>query len=307
MFKRMIILLVIVLGLAPAAVLAQSATSGEPYDTLIRVNGPVHVRAGETAQGVIVISDNAVIDGTVDFLVVIDGNATITGTVERQVYVVNGAVTLTESARVGEQVLLYKSEAIEEPGATVVGGVHQEWGGFNVGRGVFFGFWLSMTVAVAAAGLLFAAFGARQLRGAATAFTGQVGPTLLTALIIFIAVPAVAVLVMVTGIGIPLGLGILFFLLPALWFLGYLVAGAAVGTAIFKTRAAAVEHPYLPVLLGLLIFQVIALVPFIGGTVAFVAGLVGAGALGYRTWAAFRGTTTGQTATTATPTPMSPA
>lgn len=300
MFKRMIILFVIVLGLAPAAVLAQGPNNEEPYDTLIRVNGPVQVRAGETAQGVVVISDNAVIDGTVDFLVVIDGNATIAGTVERQVYIVNGTVTLKDGARVGEQVLLYKASAVEEAGATVVGGVHNEWGGFNIGRGFFFGFWLSMTVAVAAAGLLFAAFGARQLQDAATTFTARVGPTLLTALIVFIAVPVVAVLVMLTGIGIPLGLGILFFLLPALWFLGYLVAGAAVGTLIYKARAGATERPYLPVLVGLLIFQVIALVPFIGGTVAFFAGLVGAGALVYRAWAAFRGATTGRPVTTPT-------
>jgi hypothetical protein len=94
-------------------------------------------------------------------------------------------------------------------------------------------------------------------------------------------------------------------LLPALWFIGYLVAGAAVGTLIVKTHGGRNDHPYLAVLVGVLIFQVIALVPFVGGTVAFFAGLIGAGALVYRAWATFRGTTTPQ-AIVAPPAPTAP-
>jgi hypothetical protein len=298
MWKRVLILIVVVLGLLPAAVAAQGPGDEDSDDILIRIDGPVHVRAGETAQGVVAISDDALIEGTVEYLVVIDGDATITGRVENQVYVVNGTVTLKEGAWVGEEVLLYRADAIEEAGATVVGGIHEEWGGFTVTRGIWFGFWLSMTVAVVGAGLLFAAFGGRQLRGAAGMVTGEVGPTILTALIVWIAIPIVAVLTMVTVIGIPFGIGVLVFLLPALWFLGYLVAGAAVGTLIVKAKTAeGAEHPYLPVFVGLLILQVIALVPFVGGTVAFFAGLVGAGALVYRAFRAWRGTTAGRPAT----------
>jgi hypothetical protein len=301
MWKRVLILIVVVLGLLPAAVAAQGPGDEDSDDVLIRIDGAIHVRAGETAQSVVVISDNALIEGTVEYLVVIDGDATITGTVENQVYIVNGTVTLKDGARVGEEVLLYNADAVEEAGATVVGGVHEEWGGFNVTRGVWFGFWLSMTVTVVGAGLLFAAFGGGQLRGAAGIMTGEVGPTVLTALIVWIAIPIVAVLAMVTLVGIPFGIGVLVFLLPATWFLGYLVAGTAVGALIVKAKTAGgAEHPYLPVLVGLLVFQVIALVPFIGGTIAFFAGLVGAGALVYRAWLGFRGTTARRAATTPT-------
>lgn len=302
MLRRVLIVFAVLLALLPAAVSAQAPDDDEPFDTLIRVNGPVHVAAGETAQGVVVISDNALIEGTVDFLVVIDGDATISGTVENQVYIVNGTVTLTDGAWVGEEVLLYNADAVEAAGATVGGGIHDEWGGFTITRGVWFGLWLSMTVAVVAAGLLFAAFGGRQLQGAADTVAHQPGPTLLTALILWVAVPVLTVLLMATIVGIPLGIGILVFLLPALWFIGYLVAGAAVGTAIVKARRAGeMEHPYLPVLVGLLIFQVIALIPFIGGTIAFFAGLVGGGALVYRAWTAFRGTTARPMTTPAAP------
>jgi hypothetical protein len=302
MWKRVLFLIVIVLGLLPAAVAAQGPGDEDSNDILIRIDGPVHVRAGETAQGVVVIGDNALIEGTVEHLVVIDGDATIAGRVENQVYIVNGTVTLKEGAWVGEEVLLYRADAVQEAGSTVVDGVHEEWGGFTVTRGIWFGIWVSMTVAVVGAGLLFAAFGGRQLRGAAGMVTGQVGPTLLTALIVWIAIPIVAVLTMVTVIGIPFGIGVLVFLLPALWFLGYLVAGAAVGMPIVKaTTAEGTEHPYLQVFVGLLILQVIALVPFVGGTVAFFAGIVGAGALVYRAFTAWRGTTAGRPATPQVP------
>jgi hypothetical protein len=148
---------------------------------------------------------------------------------------------------------------------------------------------------VIAAGLIFAAFGGRQLQSAAATVTGHLGPTLLTALILWIGVPALAVLLIATVIGIPLSFGILFFLLPALWFIGYLVAGAALGTAILRAGwSEQAEHRYLPVVVGLSVFQIVALIPFMGGMVAFFAGLAGGGALLYQMWTAFRGTTAGR-------------
>lgn len=288
MFKRVLVFLVLLLALAPATLAAQPADDG-PYDTLIRVNGLVHVRAGETAQGVVVIGDDAIIDGNADFLLVIDGNATITGVVEESVIMVNGAVTLMDGARVGKDVLLYRADAVREAGATVAGNVRNEWGGINIGQGFLFWLWASMTVAFVAGGLLFAAFGGRQLAGAAEAATMHPGGTLLTALALWVGVPVITVFLMATVIGIPLGLGVLVFLLPALWFAGYLVAGATLGRIVFRGRETA--NPYLAVTVGLVIFQVIAIIPFAGGTVAFFAGLVGAGALVYRAWAARRGVT----------------
>lgn len=291
MWKIMLVAIVLAIGLLPAAVFAQEG-GDEPDDVQIRINGPIHIGVGQTAEGVVVISDNALIEGTVDYLVVIDGDATITGTVKHTVTLVNGTVTLKDGARVEEDVQLYRADAIQEAGATVGGDIREEWGGFNVGRGFWFGLWLSMTVAVVAAGLLFAAFGGRQLAGAGRTVSGEVGATLLGAVTLWIGVPILAVIAMITVIGIPLGLGILFFLLPALWFAGYLVAGAALGMPILarmQSAGAGDEHPYVAVVLGLVIFQVVALVPFIGGIAAFLAGLVGAGALMARAWSGFRG------------------
>jgi len=151
MIRRIGILVAILLAILPATVAARGPADGETFDTLIRVNGPVHIPAGETAQGVVVVSDDARIEGSIEFLVVIDGDATISGSVQHQVYIVNGTITLMDGARVGEEVLLYKADAVQQAGATVVGGVHDEWGGFTITRGLWFGLWLSMTVAVLAA------------------------------------------------------------------------------------------------------------------------------------------------------------
>jgi hypothetical protein len=306
MWKCFLVALAIAIGLMPAAVFAQEADD-QVDDVLIRINGPIQVRAEEFAEGVVVVGDDAFIEGTVDYLLVINGNATITGTVNRTVTMVNGTVTLKDGARVEEDVQLYRADAVQEAGATVVGDVREEWGGFNVGRGFWLGLWLSMTIAVLAAGLLFAAVGGRQLAGAGRAVSGQVWPTLLGAVVLWVGVPMLAVLAMLTLIGIPLGLGILFFLLPALWFAGYLVAGAALGLLLFARMqgVGTDDHPYVAVTVGLLIFQVVALVPLIGGAVAFVAGLIGAGSLVYRAWTAFRGDTTDQPAI-APPSPAAP-
>jgi len=295
--KRVALLLAFLLALIPFAVSGQTADGAEREDVLIRVNGHVHVPAGEIVGGVVAISDDALIEGTVDYLIVIDGDATITGTVNKSVMIVNGVVTLADGARVGEDVQLYRATAVQETGATVDGAVRDEWGGgINISRGFWFGLWLSMTVAVLGAGLLFAAVGGRQLAQAGRAVTGQPLPTLVGAIFFWGAVPVLAVLAMLTVVGIPFGIGILLFLLPALWFLGYLVAGAALGQLIVAWRGSTREtrHPYLPVVLGLVLLQVVTLLPFIGGTLAFLAGLLGAGAVAYRAWIAFRGESDGR-------------
>jgi len=85
-----------------------------------------------------------------------------------------------------------------------------------------------------------------------------------------------------TLIGLPLGLGLLFFLLPALWFLGYIVAGARLGSFLVGLSGReSGAHPYLPTFLGLVLLQLGILVPVIGGLIAAVAGIWGAGALAY--------------------------
>jgi hypothetical protein len=136
-----------------------------------------------------------------------------------------------------------------------------------------------MTVSVILAGLVFAAFGGRQLTVAARNMTDAVG-SVLGAVFVWIAVPFLAVLAIMTLVGLPFGIGLLVFLLPALWFLGYIVAGARLGGWLVGLAGGETGgRPYLAVALGLLILQLIVLLPVVGGIVVALAGAWGAGAL----------------------------
>ncbi|MFN8556481.1 MAG: hypothetical protein U0531_03720 [Dehalococcoidia bacterium] len=292
-----LLIILVAAGLSPGVTFAQEPAYDQPYDTLIRANGPVHIAAGESAQGVVVVRNTVTIDGTADFVVAIDGNAIINGTVRESVVAVNGTVTLNEGARVGKDILLYRAQAVQQPGAIVGGGIRNEWGGFTVGRGFWLGVWLNLTVAFLVAGLIFAAAGGRQLRAAGAAIIERPAATLLTTVVLAVGAPVVTFALLATVLGAPLAFGLLLFVLPALWFFGYLVAGAAAGALLFRLGGqAAAERPYLHVAVGLLALQVIALVPFIGGMVAFLAGVVGAGALVHQAWTTWRGAATARPA-----------
>jgi hypothetical protein len=80
-------------------------------------------------------------------------------------------------------------------------------------------------------------------------------------------------------------------LMAVLWFLGYLTAGTRLGTAIFSwaNRSDERDHPYLAAVTGLIILQIIGFIPFVGGVVTFVAGIVGGGALVLLAWRGWRG------------------
>jgi hypothetical protein len=79
------------------------------------------------------------------------------------------------------------------------------------------------------------------------------------------------------------------FMLPAIWFLGYLVAGLRLGTLIYSQAAERVRgNRYLAVVTGLAILQLFALVPFLGIFVAVLMGFWGAGAVVLLAWRSFR-------------------
>ncbi|HEX7101587.1 MAG TPA: polymer-forming cytoskeletal protein [Nitrolancea sp.] len=281
-------LIMLTLALVPAVALAADSTNED--DVLVRVNGPVNLGPNEHVGTLVVVGDNASIAGSVtNVFVLVDGDATISGTVDGDVVVVRGTLTLQPTAHVTGDVNEARGEVITEPGAVVGGSiVHRsyDWSGWD-----FFLFsiylWISLTIVILIAGLVFAAVGGRQLIGSANLISDQTGGTILAAIIVGIGIPILAVAAMITILGIPLGLGLLIFLIPALWFFGYLVAGTKFGAVILRQQNN--PHPYLAALLGLILLQLIGLIPFIGGFVSFVAGILGTGALVLYAWKAWRG------------------
>jgi hypothetical protein len=284
--RRSIVLLV---GLIAALLIVPSAAAQEARTDdgfLLRVNGTTTVGATEVTDSVFAVNGDAVVDGTVsDTLVVIKGDATVNGNVAGEVVMIDGTLNLKPGATVGD-VTLMRATLNQEQGATITGELSErsEFVNFGWGRGVFsFVFWLGTTIVVLLAGLAYAALGGRQLRTAGNLLTKQPGASLLAAAIVWVGLPILAVLALVTVVGIPLGLAVLFFVLPVLWFVGYLVAGARLGAVLARRfgGADAPDRPYLAAIIGLFVFQVIALVPIVGGLLVALAGFVGAGALGY--------------------------
>lgn len=291
-FLPIVALLVLFGAAAPRAIHAQDGST-EDDDVLIRINGALNLRAGERADVVIVVSDNAVIDGDITHdLIVIDGNATVNGRVGGTINMFRGDLTLGPTASVGDDVRLYRANLFRDPAAVVTGDVNEEWDGFGVSAmAVWRYLWVSMTALVLVAGLAFAAFGSRQLRGAVEQIGAHTGETILTAVVLTVLIPTLALLAFVTVIGIPLGISLLVIVIPALWFFGYLVAGTALGSLILNRAQSPAEgaRPYLAALIGLLAFQLVGFIPFVGGLIVFFAGQIGAGALVYRMWRQWRG------------------
>jgi hypothetical protein len=267
---------------APAA--AQPAQPKEPSDLLLRAGAPAEIASGQRVGTLVALGTDAIVAGTVtQDLVVLGGNATVSGEVLGTVTVVGGRLDLGPGARVGRDVMLVQSELTLQPGATVAGQVSRSSGvAWGWGAGWFF--WLSTSVFVIACGLIFAAVGGAQLAGAASLLHKRPGPSVLSALIVWVGLPALAVLAFVTVVGIPIGLAVMFFALPVLWFLGYLVAGAELGALIGRWRGAMgrMDHPYAAVAVGLLVLQLVAFIPWLGALIGLLAGLWGAGALALR-------------------------
>lgn len=291
-WRVLILLFTLIITLVPGVALAQE--TGTRDDFLLRIDGPVRLGPDEVAGTVMVISDDAVIEGVVeDTLIVIDGTATVSGRVDADVIMVNGTLNLEPTARVND-VSLFDSQITEAQGSTITGTITRasdvQWGwGLTVFSIIW---WFAVTIVLLAAALLFAAIGGRQFTEAGSAIVRRPGETILSALIVGIGFPILAIALLVTVLGIPLGLGLLVFILPALWFLGYLVSGMQLGASVLTALGRSVnsEHPYLAALLGVLILQIVGLIPFLGPLIGFLAGVIGAGALALVAWRAWRGT-----------------
>ena len=85
---------------------------------------------------------------------------------------------------------------------------------------------------------------------------------------------------MITVVGAPLGLGILFGLWPLLAYVGYLVAGIWIGEWLLNRSRASTprERPYLAAVIGLVVLQLVGVVPVLG-IVSAIASLFGFGAV----------------------------
>jgi hypothetical protein len=258
---------------------------------VLRVNSNVHIAESESNSTVVVINGNAVIDGKVENAVVINGNATVRGRVEKDLTVISGNIDLLPGAHVAN-VASVRGNLYRAEGAVVTGTISERqsyalflgWAGLV---SVFF--WAAVTFLVVVAGLVFAAIGGKQLERAARTMTEAPVETFFGVLAVFIGLPILGVLLLLSLFGIPLGIAVLLFVVPLAWFLGYIVAGARLGSALigFKSDETG-THPYGAVALGLVILQLLAFLPVLGALIGILLGAGGAGAIALNLYRAFR-------------------
>ena len=129
-----------------------------------------------------------------------------------------------------------------------------------------------------------------QVAGTATTVQQRPGLSALSGIIGLVTIPFAALLLLATLVAAPLALFILvvyFFLL----YLSQVALGIAVGDRIFHLGGKQSWRLFLPVAVGILIVQLLALVPFLRIFVILAEVILGFGALLYFIWKEYRGRT----------------
>jgi hypothetical protein len=276
-------------------------------DVLIRINGDVTIAEGDAVDSLVVIDADATIDGTVnDNVLVIHGNAIVNGTIGDRLTVIDGDIDLRDGARVND-VNSISGDLNRASGAQVSGHIHErDRFSFPGYAAALFSIWawLALTVFLVVVALVFAAVGGRQLTRTALVMTGQAVNAIVGGVFLWIALPILAVIVMLTVVGILLGVAVFLFFLPIVFMLGYIVAATRLGLALTgRLNREGGERPLLPAALGVIILQIVVLIPFAGWLIGVLAGLWGGAAIAYTAFAAAGGKSFDSTA----PSPQQPA
>ncbi len=277
-------------GVLVPGVLAADGTLVHTGRVLLSTSGDLTVAAGEQADLVVVISGTARIAGIVNTIVVVDGSAILNGATTETLVAVRSPVTLGAGTVVLGDVATFDSLVTRVGNASVGGSIRDVAGdlagiGFALGPALLL-FFLGFAIATVAAGLLLAALAARQVRAAEAMISHEPVQTLVAGLAGTIVPVAAVIALFMTIIGAPLAFGILFFLLPAAAFIGYLVAAIWIGDLILDRTSPGVvrERPYLAAVIGLVVLAIVTALPF----VTAIASLFGFGAVVLLGWRTFR-------------------
>ena len=264
----------LLLCLAIPAVAPALADAADPQERIV-ITGPVVVDRGDTTGDVVVIDGDVLVRGTVDGdLVVLQGDVTLRGTVKGDVIAGKDKVIVGDRGRIDGD-LRYGDEKPEGATSDKVGGDVERFDFESIaapaGAGIVLGLWLAVTFSIFLLGLVLLLLFPRAADAIARS---SVGKSLLVGLGLLILLPIVAVIALVTIVGIPLGL-VLLLAYVLLLAIGYVSAAWAIGRRILKPPKARI----LAFLVGLVILRLLALIPFVGGLIGFLATLLGLGAL----------------------------
>jgi hypothetical protein len=256
-------------------VLPSSAFATDRKERIVVV-GDVLVDRGQTTKDVLVADGDVTVRGTVDGdLVVADGDVTLRGRVTGDVVTLAGTAILGRRAAVDGDVVYADKKPQVAPGAQVGGEVKklkpENFGGGAIALQI--GVWLAVTISVLVLGLLLLLLFPRAADAVARTGKARTGRAMLVGLLTFFLIPIIGFVALITIVGIPLGVGLLLALLP-LYALAYTSSAVVVGRFASKQGGR-----ILAFVIGLVILRVLALVPFLGGLVWFLATILGLGAL----------------------------
>jgi cytoskeletal protein CcmA (bactofilin family) len=270
MQRLVLIGMLLLCWLLPAA---SAIAKGESDNTdRIVLSGPVLVDRGETSGSVVVADGDVTIRGTVDGdIVVADGDVTIRGTVDGDIVAVAGRVTLGRAGRVTGDVAYGDKKPFLAPGSRVSGDVKKfELGDASIVGAI--GFWIGFTISLLVLGLVLLALAPKAADAIARTAKAKTLIAALVGLLAFFLIPIVAIAACVTLIGLPLGIVLLFSIVP-LYAIAYLSAALILGGLILK------KARILAFVVGLVILQLLTLIPIAGGIIGFLATVFGLGVL----------------------------
>lgn len=282
-------------GLAGDVVIAETGTVQGDVSVAtgsLRIAGTVggNVAAG---AGNVVLEEGGTVGG--DFSVGA-GNVDIAGTIEGDATIGAETIVLGPSTVIAGE-LRYDADLIQQPGSTVQGPVvlDRDIGGgfgpagwaqpswrFPAYLDTVYGFFANLILGAILL-LVFPGFSRRvaETASGSPARSGGIGFLLL------LGIPIALVALVITIIGIPLAILGIFVYLFAIW-IGVVYGEYAVGHWLLG-RSSDVVNRWYALLLGLLVFAVLGLVPYLGGLLIFLVLLVGLGALASSMRGAYRG------------------
>jgi hypothetical protein len=273
MRRRLLLLGILLLcWLVPVASASAAAADGTDGDDRIVLSGSVLVDRDETAGDIVVFDGDVTIRGNVrGDVVVFDGDVTIRGSVAGDVVAFSGLTTLGQRGRVAGDLVYGDDKPVQAPGSSVSGEVKK----FKIGDASIIGaigLWIGFTLSLLLLGIVLLLLAPRA--GEAVARTAKAKPLIaaLVGLATLFLLPLIAILACVTVIGLPLGIVLLLLIIP-LYTFAYLTAALVTGRLILK------KATILAFIVGLVILQLIALIPILGGLVGFLATVFGLGVL----------------------------
>ncbi|MFL5641976.1 MAG: hypothetical protein ACJ771_06515 [Chloroflexota bacterium] len=272
----------------PVTLAADPSSRGE--QVVITSGADITLPADQTVDLFIVYDGTARIEGHASTIMVVNGAANVVGGSADGVIAIESQVTLDDGARISGDIRAIDS-TVDGADATTVGGAVRAFG-----PEMFFGWpdlgfalllmYVAFAVSAVVAGVVLAGLAARQVRAAGALITTEPGMVIGAAFVGLIGLLIAGILAMVTVVGIPFGIGLLAVGLPALFFVGYLVAGIWIGEWVLRRNATAVhERPYRAAVVGLAFVGLVGIIPPVGGLVSFV----GFGAVVLLAWRVLRG------------------